>query len=698
MNGIIKKSMTPNSVSVIIVSFNVKQYLIHCLESVLQTNYKGKVEIIIVDNNSFDGTADMIRERFSKCNLISNQKNVGFGKAVNQAIKIASSEYVLILNPDTVLQEDTISTFVKYLKLNSDVGLVGPKIINPDGTLQLACKRTFPSLSVALPKLLGLSRLFPHSKWTGKYNLTYLDSDEIHSVDAISGSCMFLRVSLFKTIGGFDEQFFLFGEDLDLCHRIKKEGKEVHYLPTTQIIHYKGESVKSAPYDSITAFYNAMLLFYKKQLSKSQNLLFYLAIHLGLRVRKFISFIADRKSQLLSVFLDSFVVLLAFVGSIFLKFSDFDPIYLSQGLVPTVYIFFWLIIGYYFQLYGKNILSYSAAVLSSLTGFFVVVAFTYFFKQFAFSRFVILAASGVITLFIPGWRLIAHFIMSRGYVNSIKDKHNILFTKKTLVVGANKSGIELVKKIYHRVNSGLNIIGFTDSKLQIDQSELPVPFLGSLDDIRALVKTYRIREIIFSDNALPYQKIVSLMDFTKDLQLTYRMVPREQDYIIGKGSIEEIGELSFLNIEYSFYYSINQVTKRIFDIVFSCISLLLFSPAIIIKLLSGSKKEILFWGENNKTFTAFLFQSERHFIQRLPLLWSVLKGNISFVGSPLIECSKKDPKLICPPGLSSLEKIKETQINTYNRQLFDHYYVQNQSIGLDIEILLKATIIYLRNA
>jgi len=225
-----------------------------------------------------------------------------------------------------------------------------------------------------------------------------------------------------------------------------------------------------------------------------------------------------------------------------------------------------------------------------------------------------------------------------------------------------------------------------------------VPFLGFLDDIRDLVKTYRIREIIFSDNTLPYQKIVSLMDYTKDLQLTYRMVPREQDFIIGKGSIEEIGELSLLNIEYSFYHSINQITKRIFDIIFSSIFLLLFSPAIILKLLSGSKKEILFWGENSKTFTAFVFHSKRHFIERLPLLWSVLKGNISFVGSPLIEYSKKDPKHICTPGLSSLEKIKETQLNTYNRKLFEYYYVQNQSIGLDIEILLKATTIYLRTS
>mgnify|MGYP001478171325 CR=1 FL=1 len=688
--------MTSNSVSVIIVSYNVKRYVTHCIETVLCSDYIGEKEIIVVDNNSFDETSQYLRETFPEIKLIENHKNVGFGKAVNHAAETATGEYLLILNPDTILQENTISTFVNYLKTHSEVGLIGPKIINPDGTLQLTCKRSFPTLSVALPKLLGFSKIFPQTKWAGKYNLTYLDPNKIHSVDAVSGSCIFIRKTLFHEIDGFDEQFFLFGEDLDLCFRMKQKGHEIHYVPSTQILHYKGESVKFAPYDSRSAFYNAMILFYKKHFSKSQNTLFRLGIHFGIQLHKFISLITEWRSQILSILLDSAVVFFAFLVTFFLRFSNLEPFYLSHGLIPTIYIFFWLIVGTFFQLYGRHILSYSRAALSALTGFFVVVAFTFFFKQFAFSRLVLIAATGIVTLLIPGWRLITHFIMSRGYINQVKDKHNILFTKKTLVIGANKDGIQIVKKIHGRVNFGLNIIGFIDSKMGKPQEELPVPFLGTIKDIRGIINTHKIREIIFSNNTLPYNKIVSLMDYTKDLYLTYRIVPRQQDIIIGKGSIEEIGELSFINIDYSLYHRINKTAKRLFDIVFSLFLLLLFSPVVVFKLLNGPPKKMMFWGEKSKIISAFTFQSNNQFIKKMPLFWSILKGDLSFVGSSLVELSEKDPKLICTPGLSSLDKIKNMHVNIYNRHQFDHYYIQNQSLGLDIEILIKTVLIYLK--
>ena len=688
--------MTSNSVSVIIVSYNVKRYVTHCIETVLCSDYIGEKEIIVVDNNSFDETSQYLRESFPEIKLIENHKNVGFGKAVNHAAETATGEYLLILNPDTILQENTISTFVNYLKTHSEVGLIGPKIINPDGTLQLTCKRSFPTFSVALPKLLGFSKIFPQTKWAGKYNLTYLDPNKIHSVDAVSGSCIFIRKTLFHEIDGFDEQFFLFGEDLDLCFRMKQKGHEIHYVPSTQILHYKGESVKFAPYDSRSAFYNAMILFYKKHFSKSQNTLFRLGIHFGIQLHKFISLITEWRSQILSILLDGAVVFFAFLVTFFLRFSNLEPFYLSHGLIPTIYILFWLIVGTFFQLYGRHILSYSRAALSALTGFFVVVAFTFFFKQFAFSRLVLIAAAGIVTLLIPGWRLITHFIMSRGYINQVKDKHNILFTKKTLVIGANKDGIQIVKKIHGRVNFGLNIIGFIDSKMGKTQEELPVPFLGTIKDIRGIIKKNKIREIIFSNNTLPYNKIVSLMDYTKDLYLTYRMVPRQQDIIIGKGSIEEIGELSFINIDYSLYHRINKATKRLFDIVFSLFLLLLFSPVVIFKLLKGAQKKMMFWGEKSKIISTFTFQANNQFIKKMPLFWSILKGDLSFVGSSLVELSEKDPKLICTPGLSSLDKINNLHVNIYNRHQFDHYYIQNQSLGLDIEILIKTGLIYLK--
>ena len=152
------------------------------------------MEIIIVDNNSYDNTVAYLQDRYNhlhQIKIIENSDNVGFGKAINQAAMVAKADYYFILNPDTIIQEETIPTLQDYLDDHPGVGMIGPKIINADGSLQLACKRSFPTASVALPKLLGLSRLFPNSRWAGKYNLTYLDPDAVHAVDAISGSCMF---------------------------------------------------------------------------------------------------------------------------------------------------------------------------------------------------------------------------------------------------------------------------------------------------------------------------------------------------------------------------------------------------------------------------------------------------------------------------------------------------------------------------
>ena len=259
--------------------------------------------------------------------------------------------------------------------------MIGPKILNANGTLQLACKRSFPTLGVALPKLLGFSRLFPRSKWAGKYNLTYLDEDQISSVDAISGSCMFIRSFLFHELKGFDERFFMFGEDLDLCSRIWKNNYEVHYVPNTQIIHYHGESVKSAPFDSINAFYNAMILFVDKHFSFGAGWLMKFAIRFGINTRKFLSMIGEKRSQILSVTIDTIVILSAFMIAISMRFSNFEPITMSNGLVPAIYIIFWIGVGFIFQLYNRYILSYSRAIISSVTGFFLAVAFTYFFKH-----------------------------------------------------------------------------------------------------------------------------------------------------------------------------------------------------------------------------------------------------------------------------------------------------------------------------
>ena len=680
-----------NSVSLLIVSYNVRQYIAHAIDAIIKSDLDD-FEIIIIDNDSFDNTASYLKERYShlrQIKIVQNEENIGFGKAINQAASLAKGQYYLILNPDTIIQEETISTLKEYLDSNPEVGMVGPKILNADGTLQLACKRSFPTLGVALPKLLGFSRIFPKSKWAGKYNLTYLDEDEISSVDAISGSCMFIRSFLFHELKGFDERFFMFGEDLDLCSRIWKNNYEIHYVPTTQIVHYQGESVKSAPFDSINAFYNAMILFVDKHFSFGTGWLMKFAIRCGIYIRKFFSMIGEKRSQILSVTIDAILILLAFIIAISMRFSNFEPITMSKGLIPAIYVIFWICVGFIFQLYNRYILSYSRAIISSVTGFFLAVAFTYFFKQYAFSRFVIIFGSAIISVLIPGWRVFVHFLMARGLLNQVKQKNPILFTRKTFIVGADAEGLRIANSLLKRFDTGLELIGIVDTKLPEEDNKLPIDFIGRLSDLRDLVVKHSIRELIFSTSAFTNKEILHLMNQTKDLRLTYRMIPRQQEILLGKASIEDIGDLSFLNIEYSLFYSLHRFTKRIFDLTISFITLIIFSPIIMVLLLLKKGVQRQYWGIEGKKFEVTIFNVNSRFIRELPLFFAVLLGNLSLVGSTMFETSEPNPNLICQPGLTGLERIRSVKFNPEDRLALDHYYVQNQSFTMDLEIIMK---------
>jgi GT2 family glycosyltransferase len=192
--------------SIIIVNYNVKEFLLNLLDSLYKAVVNYESEIIVVDNASDDGSVEAVRSRFPKVNLIANENNVGFGAANNQALEIAKGKYIVLINPDTIVKEDTFTKLIDFLEKNPQAGMVGCKVLNPDGTLQLACRRSFPGPWTSLTKITGLSKLFPKSKLFAKYNLTYLDENETYEVDAISGSFMmrnFLctaKTSIFVTV------------------------------------------------------------------------------------------------------------------------------------------------------------------------------------------------------------------------------------------------------------------------------------------------------------------------------------------------------------------------------------------------------------------------------------------------------------------------------------------------------------------
>lgn len=248
--------------SIIIVNYNVKYFLEQCLLSIEASNVVFDIETIVVDNNSSDGSVEYLQSKFPDVKFIANKDNPGFAKANNQGIKLSTGKYVLILNPDTVVGENVLQNVCDFLDNTPDAGAIGVKMINGNGMFLAESKRGFPTPWNSFCKISGLSHLFPSSSLLGKYHLRYLDENETHQVDVLAGAFIMARRKALDESGLFDEDFFMYGEDIDLSYRITKAGYKNYYLPE-KIIHYKGESTrKDIKY--VKVFYEAMYIFFKK--------------------------------------------------------------------------------------------------------------------------------------------------------------------------------------------------------------------------------------------------------------------------------------------------------------------------------------------------------------------------------------------------------------------------------------------------
>lgn len=265
-------SATP-TLSIVIVNFNTRELLKACLRSVEASRTAWPWELFVVDNASADGSADMVAAEFPWATLIRSESNRGYAYANNLGLRRAAGSYLLLLNPDTVLPPDALQQMVEYMDAHPEAGIAGPKLVRQDGSLDLACRRSFPSPEVSFYRMLGLSKLFPRSSRFGRYNLTYLDPDRPAEVDSVVGAFMIVRSEAVSQVGMLDESFFMYGEDLDWAFRIKSRGWKVLYNPAVVVLHYKGESSRRHSRKAILEFYRAMHLFYRKHYAAQTNVL-----------------------------------------------------------------------------------------------------------------------------------------------------------------------------------------------------------------------------------------------------------------------------------------------------------------------------------------------------------------------------------------------------------------------------------------
>lgn len=288
--------MSKKDLSIIILNWNAKNLLKDCLDSIYENTKNINYEIIVVDNNSTDGSTKMVQENFQgreNFRFIGNKDNKGFASGNNQGIRIAEGRAILLLNPDTIINKDVILKTYECLIGDEKLGVVGCKVLNTDGSLQLACRRMAPKPKDAFFKLFGISKLFKSNKNLTKYNLTHVSEDEFLDVDSVSGCFLMIKKECIDKAGLLDETFFMYGEEMDLCMRVKKQGYSVRYCPVGTIIHYKGESSKQLGVKATYEFYRAMIIFYNKYNKDDSIFIFNWIVYVGIIILGMVAIIKN---------------------------------------------------------------------------------------------------------------------------------------------------------------------------------------------------------------------------------------------------------------------------------------------------------------------------------------------------------------------------------------------------------------------
>ncbi len=694
--------MQQTLLSIIIVNYNVKDFLNQALHSIEKAVSGLTVEIFVVDNASRDGSAAMIRENFPQVHLIKNDQNAGFAGANNQALKLCRGKYVLLINPDTLVQEDTFVKLISFLDRHPEAGMAGCKILNPDGSLQSACRRSIPTPWIAFTKLTGLSDLFPHNRWLAKYNLTYLDPDQTTAVDAISGSFMLVKREVVEQVGFLDEQFFMYGEDLDWCYRITRAGWKIYYVPTTKIVHYKGASTEKARLDTILTFYRVMLQFAGKHF-KGKYLFFpqwFLIVGIGLRAA--VSFLQNLFSRLRWPFVDLFFLNLSLLLAIILRFGSLQ-FWQSYILVTAIYSLVWLGSFFFFDLYDQRKFSVSRAAAGVILGLIINSTITYFAKNFAFSRLVVIYAGGINLLLIPGWRWGLKKISamsSRPFFERLKKQY---FRKEAIVVGDSRSVSDIIRKLNNQYHSDTDIVAalLTNFRGNPENGFAGLPVLGEVNELPWYIREYAANEVIFISDSIPYEKMLGLMAESENSGVEFKVASQKMEVIIGSSSVDYLGDISLIDLDYRLAHSPYKILKRAMDLLLSIFFLLLFVPVWPLLWLKGYRltRILIVSPLPGKSVPVFSKPGRlpETFIEKLPLLFWVIKGDFSLVGEELrFETSEKksaNPVILLKPGLISFLRLKEMGPDqAENRKKIEIYYLKNYTPLFDLQLILRGII------
>ncbi|PHR48134.1 MAG: glycosyl transferase family 2 [Fluviicola sp.] len=640
---------TSKKLSIIIVNYNVEYFLEQCLNSVLKATKNIDAEVFVVDNNSIDGSVDLVKEKFPEVILYDNQENLGFSKANNQAMRESKGEYILLLNPDTVVEEDTFQKCIDFMDDHPDAGGLGVRMIDGKGKFLPESKRGLPTPSVAFYKIFGLSRLFPKSKQFGKYHLGYLDEFDTNEIEILSGAYMFMRKDALEKVGLLDEAFFMYGEDIDLSYRITQGGFKNYYFPEAQIIHYKGESTKKSSINYVFVFYRAMVIFAQKHFSQKNAKLFSFFINLAIYFRAGLALFSRfiKKTFLPAVDITVIIFGLILLTKIWEREHIEFPIEILKFAIPG-YAVVWFLSVLFSGGYDLPI-KLKTYIQGGLIGTgLILIVYALLPKEVQFSRLYILLGAGWVISYYLISRVFLHFVLNEKFdLKGIKSK--------SFAIVGDEQEVERVKQILINTTQKVNKIHSVSPTKQKNENDS-----GSIEQLDQIIHIHKIEEVIFCAKNNTAEVIIKWMSHISSSDIEFKIAQPNSLYLIGSNSIDTSGDLYVLEID-KITKSSNKRNKRAFDFIVSLLSFLL-TP-------------ILIWFFNNKS---------KYFKN----IWQVLIGQKSLVGYSL------DPK----NHMLKLPKIKDGILTpTENEKDESDYslsaklnliYARDYSIFTDLQIVI----------
>lgn len=550
-------------IGIVIVNYNVRHFLLHCLQSIKNSALKDlSLEIWVVDNASVDGAVGLVRKEFPDVNIITNEKNIGFSAANNQAIAKMDSKYILLLNPDTVIEEETLQKCHDFMESHYDTGALGVRMIDGTGKFLPESKRKIPDIWNSFCKLTYLSDLFPTSEFFSGYNLGYLAEDETHEIDVLCGAFMFIRQSVLKETGLLDEAFFMYGEDIDLSYRILKAGYKIYYYPETSIIHYKGESTKKSSLNYVKTFYGAMHIYVNKHYGKGNAALFAKLIGIAISVRAFFSGLTRLLSGWTMPIIDALIIwlVLSQIKLVWAVIYFHDIHYYQETNIDVIFIVYTLIWTFFLWLGGHydSIKNVSNTIISVATGtFFILIGYALLPETMRTSRAIILIGT-LVTLLIC---FLTSFI-SRIF----RKKSNTLHQKYNIAIVAHRENAEKLFNVLSLNNvSAANIHYISPEYKMVDTW-----FTNNISALPAVVRALKVDEVIYSSEDLSMKEIIKSMTQLES-KVTFRIGGDDSLSIIGSHSKNQQGELYSLEVSYNLSQLQNLRYKRLLDVILSTI-------------------------------------------------------------------------------------------------------------------------------